>query len=286
MMNLRIFVIACSLFTVAAILSEDAVAEARFIVPSAPLAEEMTGRKVSFMARDLGAQTSCVLEGSDLETQYGPWSTFKIPNLLIALETGAAGGLEAERAWDRHRRPAASYWPNDWRQGQTLESAFKRSAAWYFQDVAVDVGAQRYRMIMDDWGYGNAAAPDNSDTFWLDRTLRISVAEQVEFLSRLLSGTIDVSPASVAALAEASLNGSLNGLRLHGKTGSGPLVPGDFSRPFEGWYVGWVARDSAESVPFALYAQADTYGELRDFRRQFAIRMLTECGYLPDGFDR
>lgn len=284
-MNLRTIVIACSLFTVAAIFSEKAVAESRVILPAAPLAEEMSGREVSFLARDLEAQRVCVLEGSDLDTRYGPWSTFKIPNLLIALETGVADGLEAERAWDQQRRPAANYWPDDWRRDQTLESAFRLSAAWYFQDVAVDVGAQQYRIIMDEWSYGNAAAPDGSDTFWLDRTLRISVSEQVEFLSRLLSGSFNVAPASLEALTITSLNRSADGFSLHGKTGSGPLVPGDFSRPFEGWYVGWVARNGLQPIPFALYARAATYGEIRDFRREFAIRMLVECGYLPVGFD-
>jgi len=284
-MNLCTAVIACSLFTVAAIFSGEAVAESRVILPAAPLAEEMTGREVSFLAHNSETLASCVLEDSDLETQYGPWSTFKIPNLLIALETGVVDGLEAERAWDQQRRPAANYWPDDWRRDQTLESAFRRSAAWYFQDVVVDVGVQQYRMIMDDWSYGNAAAPDNSDTFWLDRTLRISVSEQVEFLSHLLSGSFDVAPESLEALTMASLDRSTNGFRLHGKTGSGPLVPGDFSRPFEGWYVGWVARNGLKPIPFALYAQAATYGEIRDFRRQFAIRMLIECGYLPGGFD-
>ncbi|WP_424969387.1 penicillin-binding transpeptidase domain-containing protein [Dinoroseobacter sp. S76] len=285
-MILRAAVTALTAFTVAAVLAESAVAETRAVVPAEPLAAEMTGRAVSFLARDLETQGICVLEGSDLETRHGPWSTFKIPNLLIALETGVAGGLDAERAWIPTRRPGARYWPEDWRRDQTLESAFRRSAAWYFQDIAVDVGARQYRSVLETWRYGNAAAPEGSDTFWLDRTLRISVAEQVAFLSDLLSGSLDVAPESLDALTSASLDTRGTGLDLHGKTGSGPFVPGDFSRPFEGWYVGWVARDGRPPVPFALYARAATYGEIRDFRRQFAIRMLTECGVLPDGFDR
>lgn len=285
-MILRAAVTALTVFFVAAAFAESARAETRVIIPAAPLVAEMAGRTVSFLARDLDTQGICLLEGSDLETRHGPWSSFKIPNLLIALETGVAGGLDAERAWDPSRRPAARYWPEDWRRDQTLETAFRRSAAWYFQDVAVDVGAGHYRSVLDAWHYGNAAAPEGSDTFWLDRTLRISVAEQVAFLSGLLSGSLDLAPESLEALRSASLDRRGNGLDLHGKTGSGPVVPGDFSGSFEGWYVGWVGRDGRRPVPFALYTRAATYTELRDFRRQFAIRMLTECAVLPDGFDR
>ncbi|WP_424965363.1 penicillin-binding transpeptidase domain-containing protein [Dinoroseobacter sp. S375] len=277
---------ACSVCALIACLAGEARAETRRVIAADPLAKEMTGRDVSFLARDLETQEACLLENSDLETRHGPWSSFKIPNLLIALETGAADGLHAERSWDPQRRPAAGYWPEDWRRDQTLESAFRRSAAWYFQDVAVDVGAQTYRTVLDAWRYGNAAAPEASDRFWLDRTLRISVSEQVAFLSRLLSGSLDVAPKNVEALATASLDRRSPEISLHGKTGSGPLVPGDFSRPFEGWYVGWVARTGMQPIPFALYARAATYGEIREFRREFALRMLTECGYLPDGFDR
>ena len=38
------------------------------------------------------------LEGSDVDTRHAPWSTFKMPNLLIALETGAASSLDHKRA--------------------------------------------------------------------------------------------------------------------------------------------------------------------------------------------
>ncbi len=285
-MPFRAIVVAFILCGIAVARSQDAAAETHVVPVSASLAAEMAGRNVSFLALDLDTRARCVLADSDLDTRYGPWSTFKIPNLLIALETGVAESLDAARAWDQQTRPAAGYWPDAWRQDQTLESAFRRSAVWYFQDIAIDVGTDRYRSFMEDWEYGNATAPDHSDHFWLDRTLRISVTEQVAFLSGVLSGSIDVAPTSLAALTKVSEDGRADGLSLHGKSGAGTLVPGDFSRPFEGWYVGWVAREGSEPVPFALYAQAGTFAEIRDFRRRFAIQMLNACGHLPDGFDR
>lgn len=74
---------------------------------------DIASLSVSFLARDLATGAEYVLEGSDLETRHVPWSTFKIPNLVLALETGVAPSLEAWRTWDAGRRPAADHWPDE-----------------------------------------------------------------------------------------------------------------------------------------------------------------------------
>lgn len=122
---------------------------------------------VTFCAFDLVAETITALNAENLDERHAPWSSFKIPNLIIALETGAARDLDHERLWDPARRPAAPYWPSAWRQDQTLRTAYQRSVPWYFQDVALEVGAEPYRSALTKYGYGNAEMPDNDDGFWL-----------------------------------------------------------------------------------------------------------------------
>ncbi|MFQ6547612.1 penicillin-binding transpeptidase domain-containing protein [Aestuariibius sp. 2305UL40-4] len=240
-------------------------------------------RPLSFLASDLADGSRCTLSGSDFETRHAPWSTFKMPNLLIALETGAADGLGAARDWDRERHPARDWWPAGWAKDHTLESAFRVSAVWYFRDLARDIGTEAYRARLVDWGYGNAGVPEGADDFWLANGLEISVVEQVRFLERLLQGELGVSAPSVAALAQASLEWEGDGLSLHGKTGGGTLVPGDFSAGFEGWYVGWVAREAGDPAVFALYTRADSFAEIRVFRKEMAVTLLEACGLLPEG---
>lgn len=259
-------------------------AQERTEIPRAPLAAEIADREVSFLARDLDTGDSFVLEGSALSERFTPWSTFKIPNLLIALETGVADNLDAKRVWDQTRRPAADYWPQDWRQDQTLRTAFKYSAVWYFRDIALDVGTQEYREILEQWRYGNAEVAEGSDVFWLDRTLKISVEEQIAFLTALLEGRLAVEASSLEALAVASLTGESEGRSLHGKTGAGPVEAGNFDGAFEGWYIGFVMRPDRKSAVFALHARAPRFQALRSFRKDFTVRLLKEAGLLPAAF--
>ncbi|WP_299369607.1 penicillin-binding transpeptidase domain-containing protein [uncultured Tateyamaria sp.] len=235
-------------------------------------------RQSSFLARDLSTGQTCILEGSDLETRHAPWSTFKIPNTLIALRTNTAKGIDDWRDWDRARRPEAAFWPDAWKQGQTLKTAFQRSAVWYFQDVAQDVGAEQYRTTLTAWEYGNAIVPNGSDTFWLGGPLMVSVTEQVAFLERLLTGRLDVARHHIDDLSMAARAGTLGASVLHGKTGAGPGRERRYSGAFEGWYVGWLDHGDGASVVFAHHAKGPYFDAIRTFRRDFAETLLAACG--------
>ena len=253
------------------------------VIERAPYESQLDGLTVAFLARDLQTGVDHVLAGSDLDSRHTPWSTFKIPNFLIAIETGAAPSPEAWRDWNPERRPAEAYWPEAWRQGQTLGTAFARSAAWYFQDLALEIGTETYREKLSDWGYGNADVPPDSDDFWLSGSLRISVREQVDFLAALVSDELDLSDRSRRALDAASLAGAAPGITLHGKTGSGPDDPDDVDGAFSGWYAGYLQREGRAPVVFALHVSAPSFTQLRDFRKSFSITLLEASGLVPRG---
>jgi beta-lactamase class D len=244
-------------------------------------ADAIGDRDVAFYALDVSTGTAFAYRLERADERHAPWSTFKIPNLIIALETNVASSLSHERAWDQERRPAESYWPNEWKQDQTLETSFRRSAAWYFQDVAAEVGGARYRTALTAFGYGNAAAPDENDSFWLGGPLVISPREQVAFLERLILGGLDVGQSTIEAIRSVSLLSETNGYALRGKTGSGPVVPNDFDGAFEGWLVGWVERPDATAVAFALYVKGPSFDSIGGFRYQMSARFLRAIGALP-----
>lgn len=278
--NRRTAILAC--IASLAMIPATAMAETAMIKRGAYVSE-LQNLFVAFLARDLATGKEYVLENSDLDGRHAPWSSFKIPNLIIALETGAAPSLDAWRDWDPVRRPALSYWPKGWREGQTLGAAFARSSAWYFQDLALVIGGPAYRARLSAWGYGNANVPDRSDDFWLGKSLQVSVREKVGFLANLLNGKLSVSSRSISALDTASFAGKATGMTLHGKTGSGPDDLANLDGTFSGWYAGYLRRKDAAPVVFALHVSAPSFTALRDFRKAFSVRMLEAAGFVPAG---
>lgn len=241
----------------------------------------LAGRELTFYAEDLASGERYVFGRNKVEQRHCPWSTFKIPNTLIALETGIAGSLDHTIRYDPSRRPAETYWPEDWKQDQTLRSAFQRSAAWYYQELALLIGSEVYRGYLGHFGYGNCEVPEGSDSFWLGGPLAISPKEQASFLRRLLVGQLEVSPHNIELLSELSVVETRGTLVLHGKTGSGPVKPGQFEGPFEGWLVGWVARPQSKPVVFATFATGPSYSSIKEFRQQASERLLERIGAWP-----
>ena len=237
---------------------------------------------VVFIAKDLRKGTCWHTGAGAIHQRHAPWSTFKIPHVLIALETGAVASADEVLRWDPQLRPAQSYWPAAWKRDQSLRSAFEVSAAWPFQDLVAQVGAANYAKWLSRWGYGNAELPPGRDDFWLGGPLAVSPLEQLAFLSCVALGGCGASPASVRALEAMALAGESAGRRLFAKTGSGPVKPRDFSGAFEGWYVGYI-RDpqGAATAAFATYVRSDTYSALRTYRETASLQALSALGLWP-----
>lgn len=172
--------------------------------------------------------------------RFRPASTFKIPNTVIGLETGVVAGPDHVFPFHPDLVPEVGFFARSWRSDHTLESAFRNSVYWYYQEVARRVGRVRMQAWLDAFGYGNREMGDEVDSFWLHGDLRISAIEQVRFLSDLLEGRFDVSRPTLESLTDISILEEGDGWKLHGKTGTSNVTP---TRE-NGWLVGWV--DAAE----------------------------------------
>ncbi|MCX9155675.1 class D beta-lactamase [Niveibacterium sp. 24ML] len=202
--------------------------------------------------------------------RYLPASTFKIPNTLIALESGVVADEQAVFKWDGKRR-----FLDAWNQDQTLQSAFQVSAVWTYQEIARKVGAPAMQQYLWAFRYGNARPTPKLDSFWLDGDLRISAVEQIEFLRRFNEGALPLSPRTTAIARRIMLREEADGLRLFYKTGWA-----DDAKPPIGWFVGWLERPAGK-VYFALNMDMPKGMEQAPLREKIARAVLNELGYLP-----
>jgi beta-lactamase class D len=162
--------------------------------------------------------------------RFSPASTFKIFNSLIGLEEKAVSGTDEIFKWDGAQRTYPA-----WNRDQTLETAFKTSCVWCYQEIARRVGVAPYRRDISLAHYGELPHDFDLTNFWLDGALRISALEQIAFLEKLHRRELPFSPRSFDILQEIMLAERTDAYRLFAKTGWAARTT-----PQVGWYVGYV----------------------------------------------
>jgi len=193
-----------------------------------------------------------------------PASTFKIPNTLIALEEGVITDEKQVLKWDGKDRAVAA-----WNRDQTLESAFKSSCIWFYQELARKIGLERYNAWLTKLSYGNGQVGPNPDNFWLEGDLRISAQEQVAFLKRLYRRELPVKKTSYELLRRLMVVEQTPDYTVSAKTGWVGKI---------GWYVGYVESDNKVWL-FAMNMDVNRPEERR-FRQELTMGALRLKGIL------
>jgi beta-lactamase class D len=209
--------------------------------------------------------------------RFPPASSFKIPNAVIGLETGAIPEADHVIKWDgtQHEREVAN-------QNHSLRSAMAYSVLWYFQTLAQRVGEDRMQSFLTAFDYGNADISSGLTRFWLRGSLRISAREQTAFLRKLHTGTLPVTPRTTAIVKDILTLAQGPGWTYYGKTGtySGTV---DGIHADLGWFVGWIERDG-NALIFA--ANNGTKGVSGPDVRAMVEQTLVELGELPVDWER
>jgi beta-lactamase class D len=173
-----------------------------------------------------------------------PASTFKIPNSIIALETGVVSDPDKDVfKWDGVVRSIEA-----WNRDHTMRSAIAASAVPVYQEIARRIGAERMQKFLDLFEYGNRDIGGGIDQFWLTGNLRIDPIEQVDFVDRLRRGALPVSKRSQELVRDILPVTKTGESTIRAKSG---LLGAELGKPSLGWMVGWAEKGSASTV-FAL----------------------------------
>lgn len=164
-----------------------------------------------------------------------PASTFKIPNSIIALETGVVSYDKTVFKWTGEPRRFSS-----WEQDLSLLDAFHYSCVPCYQDVARNIGENTMNGYINKFDYGNMVIDrDNIDSFWLTGDSRISQFEQIDFLKRLYSGELPISKHTQSLIKKLLLIEQIKDVSISGKTGWS--IANGINNA---WFVGYVESDS------------------------------------------
>jgi beta-lactamase class D len=200
--------------------------------------------------------------------RFSPASTFKVMNTLIAIEEGVIKGGADVFKWDGHIYSLPS-----WNHDQTLDSAFKVSCVWCYQEIASQVGARKYVFYLEQTGYGKLQSEFNPTTFWLDGSLQISAIEQINFLGKVVRRQLPFNNRAYETLQQVMLVKKTPAYSLWAKTGWATGV-----NPQVGWYIGYL--DTSKDVwLFALNMELDNEMEL-PLRQKLLLDALTAKGII------
>jgi beta-lactamase class D len=176
-----------------------------------------------------------------------PASTFKIPNSLIALETGVVGDPDKDVfRWDGVKRDIDA-----WNRDHTLRSAIAASAVPVYQEIARRIGPERMQKYVDLFEYGNRDIGGGIDQFWLTGNLRIDPMQQIDFVDRLRRSTLPVSKRNQELVRDILPVTKVGDATIRAKTG---LLGAELGKPSLGWVVGWAEKGQGKENQQTVFA--------------------------------
>lgn len=182
-----------------------------------------------------------VVYNDDLaNTKISPYSTFKIPNSIIALETGVITKDNSLKKWD-----GTVYSREVLNKDHDLASAIDGSVVWYYKELANDIGEENMKKYLKIMSYGNQDISGGLDQFWLGSSLEITPIEQVEFLIKFYNNEFNFSEDTINTVKSIIKQKDLS-YDIYGKSGS--------SGEGMSWFIGYVIKNDKPYF-FATYLE-------------------------------
>lgn len=222
----------------------------------------------TFVLFNLNSNDYYIYNYERAKEQFLPASTFKIPNSIIALETGVLSSPDDIIHWDGIDRGM-----ENWNRDQSLAEAFHNSTVWVYQELARRIGEEKMEFWIKESDYGNENINGGIDLFWLQGDLRISAMEQINFLKKLVKNELPFSISNQLLVKEMMMIENKYGVKLYGKTGWAARV-----KPQTGWFTGFVQRGSDTWI-FAMNIIIENNDQIR-FRKEITYDILCKEGII------
>ncbi len=193
-----------------------------------------------------------------------PASTFKIPNSIIAIESGIVENWNTLLKWDGKKRYLKA-----WEQDLTFKDAFRLSCVPCYQEIARKIGEKRMNKYLTQFEYGDMKVDSaNIDVFWLEGDSRISQFKQIDFLKRFYESKLPVSERTEKIMKGIIIIEDNENYILSGKTGWSVRNGNN-----NGWFVGYV------EIKNKVYFFATNVKPKEQFNMKMFSKIRTEITY-------
>jgi len=206
-----------------------------------------------------------------------PASTFKIINLLIALETKTISSENEVVKWPGSTDTVKYGFRPEIYHDMTVKEAFEVSAGWVFVELAKKIGKENYKRYLTGCNYGNLNLTQKDDDFWNYGAFSISPINQVEFLKKLYDGKLPFAKRNIEIVKKVMITDQKNDYSIRSKTGwtreKGINI---------GWWVGYV--ETKGGVYFfatrLLQDRKQNSANFGKYRKEITKSILKDLGIL------
>ena len=164
---------------------------------------------------------------------YLPASTFKIPNSIIALETGVVENDSTLFKWNGEKRRLPV-----WEQDLIFRDAFRVSCVPCYQEIARNIGVKRMKEYLAKLNYGNMVVDSATIDFSGSKANPPSTMnQQLDFLKRFYNSELPISERTHEIMKRLMLIESNDSWTFSGKTGWAIRNGNNI-----GWFVGYLEK--------------------------------------------
>ena len=226
---------------------------------------------------DLNKQQWIVSDTVGIKIETLPASTFKIINLLIALETKTISDENEVVNWVGSTDTVKYGYRPEIYHSMSVKEAFESSAGWVFVELAKKIGKDKYNEYLTKCRYGNNDLSHMDADFWNFGEFAISPKNQVEFLHSLYVETLPFSKRNIDIVKKVMIADQTEDYSIRAKTG--------WTRESNintGWWTGYIETKKGTYI-FATRLLQDRKMNRSDFgscRKEITKRVFRDLGII------
>ena len=235
------------------------------------------GVEGSIAIYDIESQKWIVSDTVGLVIETLPASTFKIINLLIALETNTIKDENEIVKWVGSTDTVKYGYRPEIYHDMSVKEAFELSAGWVFVELAKKMGKDTYKKYLTESKYGNNNWTQTEADFWNFGDFAISPKNQVEFLHALYEEKLPFSKRNIDIVKRVMITEQTEEYTIRAKTG--------WTRENNintGWWTGYIETKKGTYI-FATRLLQDRKMNRSDFgscRKEITKKVFKDLGII------